>query len=80
MKAGSLNAKDLFGKNVRYVIPTFQRPYVWDKAYQWEPLWEDVEHAADDNVFTQFYPVLRRLKESPSEADAAGSGEKYRPE
>jgi hypothetical protein len=47
MKADSLNAKDLFEKNVRYVIPTFQRPYVWNKADQWQPLWEDVEHAAD---------------------------------
>ncbi len=47
MKAESLNAKDLFEKNVRYVIPTFQRPYVWNKADQWEPLWEDVEHAAE---------------------------------
>ena len=47
MKADSLNAKDLFEKNVRYVIPTFQRPYVWNKADQWEPLWEDVVHAAE---------------------------------
>jgi uncharacterized protein with ParB-like and HNH nuclease domain len=47
VKAESLNAKDLFEKNVRYVIPTFQRPYVWNKADQWEPLWEDVEHAAE---------------------------------
>ena len=47
MKADSLNAKDLFGKNIRYVIPTFQRPYVWTKEDQWEPLWEDVEHAAE---------------------------------
>ncbi len=23
-----------------------------------------LDHAADDNVFTQFYPVLRRLKEA----------------
>lgn len=47
MKADSLNAKDLFSKNIRYVIPTFQRPYVWNKEDQWEPLWEDVEHAAE---------------------------------
>lgn len=47
MKADSLNAKDLFEKNVRYVIPTFQRPYVWNKEDQWQPLWEDVEHAAE---------------------------------
>ena len=47
MKADSLNAKDLFEKNVRYVVPTFQRPYAWNKADQWQPLWEDVQHAAE---------------------------------
>ncbi len=47
MQADSFNAKDLFEKNVRYVIPPFQRPYVWTKDEQWEPLWEDVEHAAE---------------------------------
>src|SRR5262245_60654148 len=47
MKADSLNAKDLFGKQVRYVVPTFQRPYVWNQDDQWEPFWDDVQHAAD---------------------------------
>ena len=32
----------LFAPDVQYVIPTFQRPYVWDRERQWEPLWEDV--------------------------------------
>jgi hypothetical protein len=47
MRADTLNAKDLFEKNVRYVIPTFQRPYVWNQEDQWEPLWLDVENAAE---------------------------------
>jgi hypothetical protein len=47
VKADSLNAKDLFGKQVRYVVPTFQRPYVWNQDDQWEPFWDDVQHAAD---------------------------------
>ena len=38
--------KALFQKDVRYTIPTFQRPYVWSKADQWEPLWEDVSNLA----------------------------------
>ena len=29
MKADILSPKALFQKDVRYVIPTFQRPYVW---------------------------------------------------
>lgn len=26
----------------RLIVPLFQRPYVWNKENQWEPLWEDV--------------------------------------
>ena len=47
MKADTLNAKDLFGRDIRYVIPTFQRPYVWNQEDQWEPLWLDVQSAAE---------------------------------
>jgi len=38
----------LFGTDVRYVIPTFQRPYVWKQESQWEPLWSDVRDTADE--------------------------------
>ena len=37
----------LFAPDVQYVIPTFQRPYVWDRERQWEPLWEDVRATAE---------------------------------
>ena len=29
MKASTLTPFELFGKQVRYVVPMFQRPYVW---------------------------------------------------
>jgi hypothetical protein len=32
----------IFGHHVRYVVPLFQRPYVWTEDDQWKPLWEDV--------------------------------------
>jgi len=32
----------LFGSQTRYTVPLFQRPYVWSREEQWEPLWEDV--------------------------------------
>ena len=47
MKADILNLRSLFQKDVRYVIPTFQRPYVWNQEDQWEPLWEDVQNVAE---------------------------------
>jgi ATP-dependent helicase YprA (DUF1998 family) len=29
-------------RDVRYVVPLYQRPYVWDADHQWEPLWDDI--------------------------------------
>lgn len=47
MKADTLTLKALFQKDVRYVIPTFQRPYVWNQDDQWEPFWNDVRNTAE---------------------------------
>lgn len=47
MQADTLTLKALFQKEVRYVIPTFQRPYVWTQEGQWEGLWEDLRNAAE---------------------------------
>ena len=47
MKSDILSLKALFQKNVHYVIPTFQRPYVWNQEDQWEPLWDDVRNTAE---------------------------------
>ena len=35
------------GTERRYLIPLFQRPYVWSRENQWEPLWEDIADRAD---------------------------------
>jgi hypothetical protein len=32
----------LFSNDERFTVPLFQRPYVWTRDDQWEPLWEDV--------------------------------------
>jgi hypothetical protein len=32
---------ELFDKTRRYVVPLYQRQYVWTKDGQWEPLWEN---------------------------------------
>ncbi len=47
MDADTLTLKNLFQKDVRYVIPTFQRPYVWNEDDQWEPLWNDIRNTAE---------------------------------
>jgi Protein of unknown function DUF262/Protein of unknown function (DUF1524) len=51
MKPETRTVTQLFELNVRYVVPLYQRPYVWDRKDQWEPLWEDlrtlIEHQLD---------------------------------
>jgi uncharacterized protein with ParB-like and HNH nuclease domain len=47
MEADKHTVKALFEKDRRYIIPTFQRPYVWDQEKQWEPLWDDVRNLAE---------------------------------
>ena len=37
----------IFGAQSRYTVPLFQRPYVWKKTEQWEPLWDDIQALAD---------------------------------
>jgi len=36
----------IFGQPQRFLVPLFQRPYVWNQEQQWEPLWRDVERVA----------------------------------
>ena len=48
MKVDILNARQLFMKDIHYVIPEFQRRYVWSKDEQWESFWEDVKNVASD--------------------------------
>ncbi len=48
MDVSVLTMDKLFGANIRFLIPTFQRPYVWNKDEQWEPLWDDVRNTAEN--------------------------------
>lgn len=32
----------VFSQDQRFTVPLFQRPYVWNREEQWEPLWDDV--------------------------------------
>lgn len=33
--------------NLRIVAPLFQRPYVWNREQNWEPLWEAIQEVAE---------------------------------
>jgi len=42
MKTDKITIFNLFEKQRRYLVPIFQRGYVWKKELQWEPLWDDI--------------------------------------
>src|SRR5258708_772808 len=37
----------VFMQPQRFVVPLFQRPYVWNEENQWQPLWDDVVRLAE---------------------------------
>ncbi len=47
MDAKPRSLKDIFDAQCRYMVPLYQRPYVWTEQDQWEPLWEDISALAD---------------------------------
>src|SRR5947207_1903848 len=46
MKADTRTLHGVFLGDRRFVVPVYQRPYVWELERQWEPLWADVEATA----------------------------------
>ncbi len=47
MDVDLLTPKTLFDQPVRYVVPDYQRKYVWEQEKQWEPLLDDVLNLAE---------------------------------
>jgi hypothetical protein len=47
MQANPRNLNVIFAAQCRYLVPLFQRQYVWKRVEQWEPLWEDVQAVAE---------------------------------
>ena len=58
MKADTVKLAQIFGAHTRYRVPLFQRPYVWQKQGQWQPLWDDLREVAE-----------RQTDDSPSNDD-----------
>ena len=42
MQVFTRTLSNVFNGDRRYVIPPFQRSYVWSEEYQWAPLWDDI--------------------------------------
>src|SRR4030043_91959 len=56
MQPFSRSIFDLFDGKKRYVVPLFQRQYVWNREDQWEPLWEDIRRKHRDQVKERMGP------------------------
>ena len=46
MRADTNTLQEVLHGDRRFVVPVYQRPYVWSRERQWEPLWTDVESTA----------------------------------
>jgi Protein of unknown function DUF262/Protein of unknown function (DUF1524) len=76
MKPDTHTVQQLFERDVRYLVPLYQRPYVWDESHQWEPLWDDVsallshqENGNLDSLWSHFMGaiVLEQERTAPGE-------------
>ncbi|WP_431817958.1 GmrSD restriction endonuclease domain-containing protein [Gordonia jacobaea] len=47
MEARAQRVRELFEGEQCLVVPVFQRPYVWDRTRNWEPLWTDILAVAE---------------------------------
>lgn len=52
MEANTRQLEAIFDPNVFFQVPLFQRPYVWNEADNWEPLWEDIQALLDRQLRT----------------------------
>lgn len=48
MQATTVEVLALFDRDIRYLVPIFQRNYQWNERDHWEPLWGDVRDVAED--------------------------------
>ena len=47
MKSDDITIQQLFQDRRQYMVPFYQRAYVWTLANQWEQLWEDIRAKAE---------------------------------
>jgi len=48
VQADTVDIKSLFDRDIRYLIPVFQRNYKWNEKEHWQPLWVDMRNLASD--------------------------------
>lgn len=66
MIPSKLTVAQIFEQERRLVVPLFQRKYVWDKAKQWQPLWEDILQLAEEELARAEGGVALARKKMPN--------------
>lgn len=47
MRADTVDLRPIFGKDARFTVPLFQRPYVWNRDDNWAILWDDIRQTIE---------------------------------
>lgn len=50
MDANTRKLERIFDSTITYQVPLFQRPYVWTREANWEPLWDDIQALLDKHL------------------------------
>ena len=50
MEANTRHLERIFDQTIQYQVPLFQRPYVWTREQNLEPLWEDIQALLDKHL------------------------------
>ncbi len=72
MRPETRTVTQLFELDVRYVVPLYQRPYVWDEDKQWEPLWDDLltlldhQESGNGHHYSHFLGAIVLDQETPA--------------
>ena len=52
MKSDDITVQQLFQDRRQYMVPFYQRSYVWTRNDQWGPLWEDIKDKAESRLMS----------------------------
>lgn len=77
MKPSNFTVSEVFQMERRYVVPLFQRPYVWNREKHWPRLWDDITAKADEVLAHGTDPNTtcgNTFLERPSSAKSKHSG------
>jgi len=51
LKSDDITVQQLFQDRRQYMVPFYQRAYVWTRTQQWEQLWDDIRTKAEERLF-----------------------------